>query len=137
MGRYCRHNKNLTTNARCLGTHSTNKNMIASQNGFNLKYSEDSPTESQISEVSGCAILEFGAPWCGHCQAAAPAVKEVLSELELPHIKVFDGKGKKLGRVFGVRLWPTIILLSDGQEIARLVRPTHTHEIKGLLTNIK
>ncbi|MCG6201431.1 thioredoxin family protein [Psychromonas antarctica] len=105
--------------------------------GFNPDYCEDAPTLNQISELSGDAILEFGAPWCGYCQAAIPAVQEALNaHSELAHIKVYDGKGKKLGRAFQVKLWPTFILFHDGQEVARLVRPLHVDQLHRLLANI-
>lgn len=108
--------------------------MKASQSGFNPEYAEEAPTLEQISGLVGDAILEFGAPWCGHCQAAESAVQEVLSEhSELLHIKVYDGKGKRLGRAFRVKLWPTLILLCDGQEVTRLVRPVRTDEVRQLL----
>jgi thioredoxin 1 len=103
--------------------------------GFNPDYAEDAPTLGQVSVLVGDAVLEFGAPWCGHCQAAQPAVREVLTEhSELPHIKVYDGKGKPLGRAFRVKLWPTLILLHDGKEMARLVRPLRADEVRRLVT---
>ena len=43
--------------------------MKASQLGFNPDYEEDTPTLKQVSELIGYAILEFGTPWCRHCQA--------------------------------------------------------------------
>ncbi len=73
-------------------------------------------------------------PWCGHCQAAQAALQEVLREYStLRHIKVYDGKGKPLGRAFRVKLWPTFILLHKGQEVARLVRPLLVDELRQLL----
>ena len=108
--------------------------MKTSHTGFNPDYMEDAPTIEQVNGLIGDTILEFGAPWCGHCQAARPAIQEVLTEYsELPHIKVYDGKGKRLGRAFRVKLWPTLILLHDGKEVARLVRPIHTGEVRQLV----
>lgn len=43
----------------------------------------------------------------------------------MKHIKVEDGKGRRLGRTYGVKLWPTMIFLKDGTEVARVVRPTN------------
>lgn len=110
--------------------------MKASQSGFNPSYQEDAPNLEQVKSLRGDAILEFGAPWCGHCQAAIAAIQEVLSEhTELLHIKVFDGQGKRLGRVFRVKLWPTLILLHDGEEVARLVRPLKADEVRQLVAH--
>ena len=109
--------------------------MKISHKGFNPDYVEDAPTFEQVSELIGYAIIEFGAPWCGHCQTALPVVKEVLTEYsDLPHIKIYDGKGKPLGRAFKVKLWPTLILLRDGKETARLVRPSNADEVRQLLS---
>jgi len=108
--------------------------MKAGSKGFNPEYSEDAPTYEQVSEIKGTVLIEFGAPWCGHCKAASPAIKEAVeAHTELPHIKVYDGKGKSLGRAFKVKLWPTLVLMRDGQEIERLVRPVQATEISLLL----
>lgn len=108
--------------------------MKACAHGFNPEYAAHEPDPEEVRALSGRAVLEFGAPWCGHCRAAAPAVEEVLSQHpELPHIKVHDGKGQPLGRAFGVKRWPTLILLRDGEEVARVVRPRITTEIQQFL----
>jgi thioredoxin 1 len=105
-----------------------------SKQGFNPDYTENPPTLDQVSSLTGSAILEFGAPWCEHCQAAKSAVKEVMDENPtLTHIKVYDGKGKRLGRAFNVKLWPTLILLKDGKEIDRLIRPLQSDEVRQLI----
>lgn len=104
--------------------------------GSNFDYTEETMTFEQVSELSGETMLEFGAPWCGHCQAAEPAIKEVVTEhSELRHMKVYDGKGKPLGRAFKVKLWPTLIRLSNGKEVGRLVRPTNADQVRELLSN--
>lgn len=112
--------------------------MKSSRMGFNPDYSEDAPTFEQVSLLQGDVILEFGTPWCEHCQAALPAVKKVLTEnFQLSHIKLYDGKGKPLGRAFNVKLWPTLILLRDGKEIDRLVRPLRVDEVHQLVSQSK
>jgi thioredoxin 1 len=104
--------------------------MQATSQGFNPVYGEDAPDEAQIAALSGVTVLEFGAPWCGHCMAARPAVESLLrAHPEWRHIKVYDGKGKALGRAFGVKLWPTLILLRDGKEAARVVRPLRADDL--------
>lgn len=112
--------------------------MKISHMGFNPDYVEDAPTLELLSELSGDAILEFGAPWCAHCQAARSAIQEAFTEHpQLPHIKQYDGKGKPLGRAFKVKLWPTLILLRDGKEVDRLVRPVDAAQVRQLVSQSK
>ena len=88
-------------------------------------YQNPGPSREEVDAEPGPVLLDFGTAWCGHCQAAAPSVREALSQFPaVQHIAVEDGPGRRLGRSFGVKLWPTLIFLKDGVEIARLVRPT-------------
>ena len=96
-------------------------------------YSEDEPERSAVDDLDGTTVLEFGAPWCGHCQAAQPALERALAGREgVRHLKVEDGRGRPLGRSFGVKLWPTLVVLRDGTEITRLVRPGAEEIKRGL-----
>lgn len=82
------------------------------------------PERADIDALRGAAILEFGTDWCGHCQAAQPLIAAACAtHPEVRRIRVEDGKGRKLGRSYGVKLWPTLIFLADGTERARLIRP--------------
>ena len=101
---------------------------------YTPEYTADAPSPEDVSAWRGQVVLEFGTNWCPICSAAQPAIEEVLSELKnLPHIKVEDGPGRKLGRLFRVKLWPTLILLRDGQEVARVVRPADAGTIRDAL----
>lgn len=106
---------------------------IMYEHKFTPDYSEQLIDIKEIQSLSGYAILEFGTPWCGHCQAAMPFVKHVINQQSIKHIKVFDGKGKRLGRFYKVKLWPTLILLKHGHEIDRVVRPTSIEAIEQVL----
>jgi thioredoxin 1 len=92
---------------------------------FAPEYRDDEPTREAIDQSKGLMLLEFGADWCGHCQALSPTLKDALDEhTEIKHVRIADGRGKPLGRSFRVKLWPTLVLMRDGQIVARLVRPT-------------
>ena len=92
---------------------------------YQSTYRPEAPERSEVDATPGLLLLEFGANWCGHCQAAQPAIQSVLAKHpDLDHRKIEDGPGRRLGRSFRVKLWPTLILLKDGQEVARGVRPS-------------
>jgi thioredoxin 1 len=95
------------------------------------------PARAEVDLLPGPTVLEFGAPWCGHCQAAQPLLAAAFADHpRVGHIKIEDGKGKALGRSFTVKLWPTLIFLSHGKEVARLVRPGDAGEIRDALARI-
>jgi thioredoxin 1 len=104
---------------------------------MNTTYATTEPSRADVDALPGPALLEFGAPWCPHCQAAQPRIASALAGApDLPHLKVEDGKGRPLGRSFQVKLWPTLIFLRDGKEFARLVRPPTSQEIATALAQI-
>jgi thioredoxin 1 len=51
-------------------------------------------------------------------------------------ILVEDGPGRALGRAFRVKLWPTLVFLQDGQEVARVVRPADQAMIEQALAQL-
>jgi thioredoxin 1 len=51
---------------------------------------------------------------------------------DIRHIKVEDASGKRLGRSFGVTLWPTLVFLRDGQVLKEAVRPDPDEIREGL-----
>jgi thioredoxin 1 len=81
-------------------------------------------TREEVDRTTGPVLLEFGATWCGYCQALRPHVDDLLKRHpEVRHVWVEDGKGKPLGRSFRVKLWPTLVFLRDGQVIRQMARP--------------
>jgi thioredoxin 1 len=94
-------------------------------NDATTAYSSSAPSRDEVDALAGLTLLQFGTDWCEYCRAAAPAVTEAMcAHSGLRHLMIEDGPGRPLGRSFRVKLWPTLILLRDGQEVARLVRPT-------------
>ncbi len=92
--------------------------------GFETGYTGVEPTRTEVDALSGPAVIEFGNAWCGFCRAAQPLLASAFAEhARVRHVKIEDGRGRRLGRSFGVKLWPTLLFLSDGQEVGRLVRP--------------
>jgi thioredoxin 1 len=101
------------------------------------EFLETEPTRTDIDALQEAIVVEFGAPWCGHCQAAQPLVAEAFSACpQIRHLKVEDGPGRPLGRSFRVKLWPTLVFMRGGLEAARLVRPQSAAEIADALAQI-
>jgi thioredoxin 1 len=100
-------------------------------------YTPEAPQRADIDTMPGATLLEFGANWCGHCMAAQPPLAQAMVGHDgVAHYKVEDGPGRPLGRSYRVKLWPTLIFLRDGVEVARVVRPLKAEEIATALSQI-
>ncbi len=95
------------------------------------RYTDIAPQDADaVDRLPGLALLDFGTEWCGHCTAARASVDAWLAEhADIQHLRIEDARGRKLGRAYRVTLWPTLVLLRDGDEIVRVVRP---HEARDL-----
>src|SRR5256885_16214305 len=101
------------------------------------EYVEVEPRREEVDVLAGPTLIEFGSPWCGWCRRAQPLIAEALApHSDVRHIKVADASGRRLGRSFGVKLWPTLVFLRDGKEAARLVRPQRADEIARALAAV-
>ena len=101
------------------------------------EYAANAPTRDEVDALAGPAVIEFGTAWCGHCQAAQPAIRSAFEgHAGVQHLKIEDGSGRVLGRSYHVKLWPTLVFLRDGKELARVVRPRETPAISAALALI-
>lgn len=100
-------------------------------------YLTEQPLRTDIDAIAGPVVVDFGTNWCGYCLAAQPLVDAAFARHPgVRHVKVEDGSGRALGRSFGVKLWPTLVFLRDGQEVAKLVRPGGQQDVEDALARI-
>jgi thioredoxin 1 len=100
-------------------------------------YAPSELTRAEVEALAGPTMLDFGVNWCGHCRAAQPRVAQALAQHpQVRHLRIEDGPGRPLGRSFGVKRWPTLVFLRDGQEVERLVRPPEAGMIEQALARI-
>jgi thioredoxin 1 len=97
-------------------------------------YETAQPERSSIDATPGIVALDFGTNWCGYCRAGEPLIEQALADYPLArHLKVEDGPGRPLGRSFRIKLWPSVVVLKDGQEVARVVRPDSADAVRAAL----
>jgi thioredoxin 1 len=101
---------------------------------MSIPYAAAQPQRSEVDQLPGTVALDFGTNWCGICQGAAGDIATALAAApHVRHLKVEDGPGRALGRSFRVKLWPTIVVLKDGVEVARVVRPASSQVVSDAL----
>jgi thioredoxin 1 len=102
------------------------------------QYTPETLNRDDVEQSHGPMLIEFGTNWCGFCQDAQRYIEAAINRHPgVRHVKVEDGKGRSLGRTFGVKLWPSLIFVKDGEEVARLVRPGNRSDIEDSLRQIQ
>lgn len=93
-------------------------------------FTDPAPALEDLADLPGLVAVEFGVDWCPHCQQAQSYLREALQDRrDITHIKVEDGPGRKLGRHFKVKLWPTLVVMRQGEELGRTTRPQSTQDV--------
>ena len=72
--------------------------------------------KEKISTTS-YVLVEFYAPWCGHCKSLAPEYKKAATDLKAFGVvlaKVDATKHQDVGEEYGVEGFPTIVFFSNG-----------------------
>jgi thioredoxin 1 len=65
-------------------------------------------------------VIDFWAEWCGPCKKLAPVYEEVSEEMEdISFGKVDMQEHQELGTQLGVRALPTLLIMKNGEEVAR------------------
>lgn len=100
---------------------------------FDPHYQESSLTREEVDALAGPVAVEFGSSDCSICAGFTPQAAEALKRFDnVRHIRIQDGRGKPLGRSFRVKLWPSFVLLRDGQVVQQLARPSQEELLSGL-----
>jgi len=104
---------------------------------MNPTYTDKEPARAEVDALPGPTVIEFGTAWCGFCSSAQGKIAAAFEgHPDVRHLKIEDGSGRRLGRSFKVKLWPTLIFMKDGEEVERLVRPGDTESIRQAMRKI-
>ena len=67
-------------------------------------------------------LIDFYADWCGPCKMLAPTIEEIAAgAVDFIVAKINVDEAPAIAERFGVMSIPTLIVLRDGEEIARAV----------------
>ncbi len=80
-------------------------------------------------------VVDFWAVWCGPCRMMSPVVERLARERagEVKVVKVDVDAAPEIARRYDVRGIPTLVLLSEGRELDRLVGAAPPRRLTGWL----
>jgi len=68
-------------------------------------------------------LVDLWAEWCSPCLVIAPVLKKLVDEydgsIRLAKVEVDEGENMKLAGHYKVRGFPTVLLIVEGEEVAR------------------
>ena len=76
---------------------------------------------SKLTSDNKFVLVDFSAVWCGPCKKLAPVIDDLAKDL--PSIKFVKADIEELDDLaaeYSVEAVPTLVLLKDGKEVARL-----------------
>lgn len=79
--------------------------------------------ESEVINGEGVSLVDFGATWCGPCQALAPTIDALAVEYE-GRVKIGKcdvDESQDLATRFGIMSVPTIIFFRGGEKVDSLL----------------
>ncbi|MDP4132641.1 MAG: thioredoxin [Bacillota bacterium] len=89
--------------------------------------------EKEVLNESGKVLVDFWAPWCGHCRAMDPVVNEIAKEghIKVCKINVDDEPG--IASRFQVMSIPTFVVFNGRDIVNRAAGASDKNSIMGLI----
>ena len=83
----------------------------------------DTTFGSEIEDVPGLAIVDFGAPWCAPCLLLAPTVERLAEEYQrrVTVAKLNIDESPLTATRFSVRSIPSLLFFRNGENIDTVV----------------
>jgi thioredoxin 2 len=97
--------------------------------------SSDDTFAAVAEKASVPVLVDMWAPWCGPCRMVSPALEQLATERagRIKLVKVNVDESPRLQQRFGVQSIPTLMLLRDGELIARQVGAVPVDALRGWL----
>jgi thioredoxin 1 len=88
-----------------------------------VKVITDSQFVEEVLESELPVLVDFWAPWCGPCRSVLPVLDQLAAEKAdtLKIVKINVDEESEAAQAYGVLSVPTLILLKDKKEVARVV----------------
>ena len=98
-----------------------------------VKHISDAEFQGEVAQ--GVTLVDFWAPWCGHCRQIAPILEELAGEFQgkAKIVKINVDDNPAVASQFGIQSIPTLLLFKNGELADRKVGGQPKASLKGLI----
>jgi len=102
----------------------------------------DAAFEKVVLQSTVPVLVDFWAPWCGPCRMVAPTLEKLAGEYagKMLVAKLNTDDNPAYAMQYGVQGIPTLLLVSEGKEVDRIVGaapyPAIRHRLEAVLTKV-
>ena len=91
----------------------------------------DAENMEEVQNSEDTWIIDFWAEWCQPCKMLAPHFEELSEEMsDVKFGKVDMEAHQQVGTSMGVRALPTLIIMQNGEEVARKAGAMNKADLK-------
>lgn len=88
----------------------------------------------EVLQAREPVLIDFYADWCGPCKMLSPIIDEVAQENDdIKVVKVNVDESSDIALEYKVMSIPTLVVIKNGQEVARSIGVIDKSEIKNML----
>lgn len=93
--------------------------------------------DKALSAVSGIAVVDFFATWCGPCKMLAPVIEEAATELpDVSFFKVDIDEEPDLTSRYRIMSVPTLVFFKNGEVAKKIVGAISFEELEDILESL-
>ncbi len=96
----------------------------------------DENFDIQLKNAASPVLVDFFAPWCGHCKVQEPIITKLAGELKDKAViaKINVDENRDTAARFFVSGIPSILLFKDGKLVEQMAGVRQIDELKNLIS---